>query len=197
MRQSLVSLAVWALLLVSAISAASPQDSPPPPGISAKGLVWQEFTAPDKSFKLLFPAKPVKQKVPAALKSSGIDLGAYRATLANLEFLVMYMNLPYPAEDAQTSKRLLDGGRDLALADTKAQLLSENEMWLDDHPGRELLVKFPKTIMRARIFLIEHRMYTLGVLLPYDESNQEVIQDAVELMANRYFASFKKLSPKK
>lgn len=194
MRQSLAWLTVCALPLLSAISTASQN---PPPGISARELVWQEFTAPDKSFKLMFPAKPVKQKVPPDVKSSGIDIGAYKSTLANLEFLLMYMNLPYATEDAQTSKRLLDGGRDLALANTKAQLLSETDMWLDDHPGRELLVKFPKTIMRARIFLLEHSMYTLSVLLPYNESNQKVIQDAVELMANRYFASFKKLSPKK
>ena len=63
--------------------------------------------------------------------------------------------------------------------------------------GRELLIKFPTTIMRARIFLIERRMYTLGVTLPYTESNQKVIQDTVELMANRYFASFKRLTSKK
>ena len=145
----------------------------------------------------MLPVKPLKQRVPAPIKSSGIEMGSYKASLGTLGFLLMYMTLPYPIDDAANSKRLLDGGRDLALADPKAQILSESEMWLDDHPGRELVVKFPKTIMRARIFLIERRVYTLGVILPYDESNQKIIQDTVELLANRYFASFKRLGPKK
>jgi len=185
------------LVLACTVSGVAQERSSPPLGISAKELAWQEFIAPDKTFKLMFPTKPVKQSVPGFQKSSGIDLGSYRATLGTLEFLLMYLSVPYPVEEPQTSKRLLDGGRDLALANTYAQVLSETEMWLDEHPGRELLIKFPTTIMRARIFLIERRMYTLGVTLPYTESNQKVIQDAVELMANRYFASFKRLALKK
>jgi len=141
--------------------------------MSGKGIPWQEFTAPDKTFKLMFPTKPVRQAIPGMPKSSGIDLGSYKASLGTLEFLVMYLSVSYPAEEPQTSKRLLDGGRDLAVANTNAQVLSETEMWLDEHPGRELLIKFPTTIMRARIFLIERRIYTLGVTLPYTESNQK------------------------
>ena len=186
------------LVFACTVSGVAQETSSPPLGVSAKEVAWKEFTAPDKTFKVMVPGKPVKQPIPGGFqKTSGIDLGSYKATLGTLEFLLMYMNLPYPVEDAQTSKRLLDGGRDLALANTNAQVLSETEMWLDEHPGRELLIKFPTTIMRARIFLLERRMYTLGVTLPYTESNQKVIQDAVELMANRYFASFKRLGSKK
>ena len=193
MNQAQAWLAVVLLSLSNPLLSATQENS----GVSAKEHVWQEFTAPDKSFKVMLPAKPAKQRVPAPIKSSGIDMGSYKASIGTLEFLLMYMTLPYSVEDAANSKRLLDGGRDLALADPKAQVLSESEMWLDDHPGRELVVKFPTTIMRARIFLIERRLYTLGVILPYNESNQKIIQDTIELLANRYFASFQKLGPKK
>lgn len=193
MKQTSAWLAVVLLSLSNAVSTEAQENF----GISAKTLPWQEFRAPDKSFKLMLPVKPTKQRIPGMSKSSGIDMASYKASLGTLEFLLMYMTLPYAAEDPNTSKRLLDGGRALALADPKAQVLSESEMWLDDHPGRELVVKFPTTIMRARIFLIDRRMYTLGVILPYDESNQKIIQDTVELVANRYFASFTKLGPKK
>ena len=188
---------IGVLVLACTVSGVAQERVSPPLGVSAKELAWQEFTAPDKTFKLMFPTKPVRKEIPGMPQSSGIDLGSYKATLGTLEFLLMYLSLPYPAEEPQTSKRLLDGGRELALANTNAQVLSETEMWLDEHPGRELLIKFPTTIMRARIFLIERRMYTLGVTLPYTESNQKVIQDTVELMANRYFASFKRLTSKK
>ncbi len=192
-----------ALVLVAVVSAGCPlpgiaqEKATPRLDIAAKELGWQEFTPPDKSFKLMFPAKPAKQRISEVNRSSGIDLSSYKATLGTLEFTLMYLTLSYPLEDAETSKRLLDGARELALANTKAQVLSEIEMWFDEHPGRELLVKFPTTIMKARIFLIARRMYTLGVTLPYTESNQKEIKDAVELMANRYFASFTRLVPKK
>jgi len=191
----LLALSLAALLLVVCPASGIAQEKPPPPfSVAAKPIEWQEFVPPDKSFKIRFPVKPAKQRMPGV---NSVEGGSYKATLGILEFTLMYLTLSYPLEDAETSKRLLDGGRELALANTKSQVLSEIEMWFDEHPGRELLVKFPAAIMKTRIFLIDRRMYTLGVTLPYTESNQKVIRDAVELMANRYFASFTRLTPKK
>ena len=191
------SLRIVVLWFAFAVTGVAQDRSSTTLGVSAKEVAWQEFIAPDKSFRIMFPVKPVKKNMPGFQKTAGFDVGSYKAAVGNLELVLMYLSLPYPIDEPQTSKRLLDGGRNLALASTNAQVLFETEMWLDDHPGRELLIKFPETLMRARIFLIERRMYTLGVTLPYTESNQAVIQDAIELTANRYFASFKRLPPKK
>ena len=69
----------------------------------------------------------------------------------------------------QTStEKMLDSGRDGALANTQSKLLSESAISLDGYPGREITASSPdgKFTARVRVYLVNSRLYQTIVVIP-------------------------------
>lgn len=99
------------------------------------------------------------------------------------QFIVGYIEGPGQLEKSQ--KTVFDNFRDnfVAMArEAQGKLLSETEMPLDGHPGREFKIEFPDSIALLRFYLINQRMYQVSVLILKTKREQEA--DAVKILAS-------------
>ena len=78
-------------------------------------------------------------------------------------FFVAYFDVPQEYVDLVASSVLLDGLRDSVLATTQSELISEEIIVLDGHPGRSIDASVEAGnldgILRANIYLVGHRLY--------------------------------------
>ena len=105
------------------------------------------------------------------------------------EWVVRYADFEYnlEREDIRESSFKVAGGR----LETKldAKVMSETELWLNGHPGRQIHLKGlnDSRVAVMRFFLVGQRLYVLGVV---SLTKSEVPRDI-----DRFFSSFK-LTPK-
>lgn len=102
-------------------------------------------------------------------------------------FIVGYVDRPEIVEPM--GKRALDFLRDSAMTglEGKAKLVSETDISLEGHPGRQLKIEFSDGITIARIYLVSNRVYQAVGSLSADKKNQE--QEVIKILD-----SFKLLS---
>ncbi len=110
-------------------------------------------------------------------------------------YVVTFADFPMPLDHPDDIKRNLDSGRNLALQNTKGTLVAEKEITVNNHPGREIRVKMTGARMSERIFVVDHRMYQVAVVLPEIESAAEKVKPFQESSAAYFLNSFK-LNPK-
>jgi hypothetical protein len=62
-------------------------------------------------------------------------------------------------------KQVFDSSRNGAVANLKGKLVREKDIKLDKHPGREVQIEVAggKRLFRARVFLVERRLYQVVV----------------------------------
>ena len=148
------------------------------------------FTSPEGGFSI---------QVPAALQANtqDVDIGNAKLTVHAfvggtdlLRFFVSYMDT--------TDQALTEVGTDGILRQSEAQLVgsdggvitSDSDASLDGYPGREVTFDSgpntnPELSVKARIFLVDHRLYEILVAIPKG--------DVSTVANNAYLQSFKLL----
>lgn len=143
-------------------------NSPPAPAGT------ETFTSLEGRFSITLP-KQISGYTPQSANTpeGRIEGSLFNWRTAEGSFIVGYTQRPEAVEPM--GKRALDILRDSAIASGqgKAKLLSETDISLDGHPGRELKVEFPDGITTARIYLVRNRIYQAIVSLPPGSKTQE------------------------
>jgi hypothetical protein len=136
---------------------------------------WKEFTWKEGKCSLLLPGKPTEKKDSLQVADKQ---GVY---------MVYFADSPAMAKaDAATIKQVFDKARDALVESLKGKLLSEKEVTLGKHKGRELQIEAPKIgVYRTRLFQIGERYYQIILTAP-----KEV---ATSKEADKFFGSFKVL----
>ena len=124
--------------------------------------VWQEFTSAEGSFAIQMPGTPSYEKKNTSTAVGPIDMHLFSLDLAkDAVYIVMYSDYPDVVAQAPADK-VLDGGRDGALANVKGKLVGEQNMSLDGFPGREFTIEIPgKGMMKLRTYLVRQRLYQI------------------------------------
>ena len=82
-------------------------------------------------------------------------------------FIVGYSDYPQEVIDKSNPRKMLDGARDGAVGNVGGELIDEMELAFQDYPGREIEVEVPgKATIRARLILIDNRLYQVMVISP-------------------------------
>ncbi|MBP7688077.1 MAG: hypothetical protein KA765_09220 [Thermoflexales bacterium] len=134
----------------------------------------QAFTSKSGGFSVMTPAT-LKESTQSADTAIGqIDMHTFLAEVGNRAYIVVYAD--YPAEIMQQSdpEQILDGGRDGAADNLKGQILSENTLTLDNHPGREFVINATaqdnlEMTVQARLYLVKNRLYQIMLAAPQSE----------------------------
>lgn len=100
------------------------------------------------------------------------------------EYLVMCMGMIKVVEDPKISKWIFDDARNNALKQENGKLLSERDLNLNGHVGREFIVEAPKGVFMDRVYLVKDRFYLISAFIP-------VAQPAEKAMASKILDSFK------
>lgn len=85
-------------------------------------------------------------------------------TQEGVAYMVAYSDFPDNLVERVKVKELLDGARDGALRATQSQLVSQRDITLNGHPGRELEFVKSEQITKNRMYVVNDRLYQVMVL---------------------------------
>ena len=148
---------------------------------------WAAFASPEGRFEILMPGE-VKQFTVEVENEFGPGVLHMNVATTGEGAMLVANWVDYPPDlAADLPEQLLDGSREGALDNLGGKLISEKEIKLGRHSGREILIEVPKQdrLFRVRVYLVGNRLYQTVVFGPpkFVKSKE----------AERYLNSFKLL----
>ena len=163
---------------------------PPQP---ARGVVleraWEEFSPEGGGFAVMMPGTPAEDSGVVETKIGKLTNRMFYLQDGGRLYMASYAEFPQPVADPAVIKRMLDSGRDRALAQSKARLVSEKQMTLGGHPGRAVVAEADGALIRARFYWVKQRLYQAVMLTASGRAPAAVKAD--EGAAAKFFDSFK------
>jgi len=134
--------------------------------LTAAGTEWKLFTSESGGFSVRFPREPEKQteqvNMPVGEGYKKINMYMIMVRDPGFTYLVVYNEMPeWNPEDADY---IFDQARDGGIASLNGKLISEKDIRLDSHPGREIKLNNSKGLYyRSRMYLVEDRFFQISV----------------------------------
>ena len=147
-------------LSTAATRAAAPSDKVPPG--------WIEFDMPAARFKVLLPVAPKTSR--RTIKTDIGDVAATRYTAtddANVTYDVLLNDYPKAGVSRSNPQKLLEAVRDGLVFQTKGRTISNKQITLASHPGRDLeIMGGDGSHYRVRLVWVETRLYQVMAVTP-------------------------------
>ncbi len=143
-------------------------------GCGLIGGKWSKYTSIEGAFSVLLPGEPKPYKV--ILNTDFGQTYLYVYMLDNKDgfvYSVSYVDYPFGVFQEKSISRILDDARDGAVRNVRGRLLSESSASIKEYPGREVMVESATggAIVKARFFLVNHRLYQLSVTASKERSS--------------------------
>ena len=128
----------------------------------------QEFINQEGNFSIMSPLTLEESSQTVDTAAGPIEIHFFMADDGNSAYMVGYSD--YPAEIVELSdpNEMLDGAAQGATANINGTLVSQNNISLDGHPGRELVLTATledvDATAKARIYLVGNRLYQVLAL---------------------------------
>jgi hypothetical protein len=146
---------------------------------------WKEFVWREGRCSILMPGEPRELKIP----TGGVgDTFIRMVEKGNNAWAVTYLDVPgMDKAPKDVITQALVNGRDGAAKSTNGKLLSDRDIKLGEHPGKEFELELPGGMLRyrSRVYIVSGRLYQMVVTGPRD-----VVQGRE---ADRFLESFKLL----
>lgn len=167
MKSHVLFPAIAALLIGAPLPALAETQAPAPLAQS----IWSRFSSPEGGFSVLFPGAPRKlqQKVQFAANQSTEMFMFLVERRQEATYAVAYNDYPITGGSLppEVVRSALNSGRDSVLKSLGAQLVSEQEITLAGHSGREISLRRGNTFVgRIRMYLVGDRLYQVWVIVP-------------------------------
>ncbi|MDH4129953.1 MAG: hypothetical protein OEV44_14445 [Spirochaetota bacterium] len=131
---------------------------------------WEVYKSPEGKFSVLLPVIPGRtvRKLNKTINTAGgsVDMKIFVLKSSNVIFYVSYADYPLKYIEKASSKKLLDNGRDGALNKVKGSLVSEKEISINKHPGRDIEILAKSLKLYARLYIVNNRLYQLIAIAP-------------------------------
>jgi hypothetical protein len=126
---------------------------------------WREFSSAEGRFTAKFPGTPTEETHSVSTPIGDIAFHVFGKETRQGAFAVAYSDFPLSLVQNADVSRMLDGGRDGAVANVKGRLEKESKIKQNGAPGRELLIYIKDTVYcRCQVFLARNRLYQVHVL---------------------------------
>jgi TonB family protein len=185
-----LSILISVFLLVSFNLGRSTDGSAPEPTTNSGEYFqdWREFSFPTGGFRILFPKVPDESSGTLNVGRTIVRRHTF-SVRADILYTVMYFDVPH-ADEPKANGNLLVGFRDFAIAELKAELISDNPISIDNNAGRLLEVSVPKRGMaKALILVTEARLYKITVV----PEKSGISETDFKAASTRFLESFKLL----
>jgi len=117
----------------------------------------QTFSSPAGRFTISLP--PAREKVDEATGTRTFEWFIINHGM----FRVLYFDRDWPLDTPETIENILNNSRKLVLS--RGQLVSESELKLANHPGREFRVKSDAGFEVNRVYIVGNRVYVTDVIV--------------------------------
>ncbi len=133
---------------------------------------WQRFISEDGTFSIEMPGKPKASKIILPVEDGQTYLNVFMVDeKKDFVFSIAYVDFSYEVLQKKTEEQILNDARDGAILNVQGTLLSESEVSIKQHPGREIMIRSidGESIIKARVFLAGNRQYQLMVITSNDK----------------------------
>ncbi|MBA3240733.1 MAG: hypothetical protein H0T60_05850 [Acidobacteria bacterium] len=159
--------------------------------VEQNATAWKKLAPAEGGFMVLMPGTASEEKHSVETSVGKLENRIYSVETKQGVYMVMYADFPEVVSDADTIQRMLDNGRDKALANTKGKLTSEKNIKLDGYAGREWLVEIPgSNVIRARAFWVKRRLYQSLVIFPEGRNTPQETNRIRESATLKFLDSF-------
>lgn len=134
----------------------------------------KEFKCEEGNFSVMMPGTPSKEikDVPTAVGK--VQLIMYMAGTGNEVYMASYSDYPEEFAKAADVDSVLQGAKTGAVQNVKGELISEENIKLQDIQGLLFNITVPeKAHMRCKIFLKANRMFQFMIISPVSGSYSE------------------------
>jgi hypothetical protein len=148
-------------------------------------------------FAVLLPGTPVQNTQQTDSPAGPLDYFTYSLQTQAAAYFIAYVDFPEVPNDDRGVKKILDGGRDGALATINGKLISETDISLKNIPGRALTVEGATELLKARIYLAGLRLYLVMIVANKNQLVSPATSSVYDASVERYLGSFKLITKKK
>lgn len=175
------------------------QTAPPsaPQATESNSKTWKEFESKDGFFSVLLPGTPVVQVQQVGSAEGPLEYFSYTLQTATHSYFVAYVDFPEVPNDVRGIIKILDGGRDGAVATINGKLISEVDFLLKGVPARAITVDGPSQVLKARIYLAELRLYLTMIVANKNPSASAESNTLENATVEKFLGSFKLAKQKK
>ncbi len=125
---------------------------------SSPSVRWQQFRSQSGRFVVSIPGTP-KEEVDRAQKPGEFDSYSFMVDQGNSAYFVSYYDLPGQLA-ADKTQSFLNGVRDGAIKDGKAQILTDQDIRLGRYPGKSIKYMDQEGITYyCRMYVVNQRLY--------------------------------------
>ncbi len=153
------------------------------------GVEWEEFESGEGAFMVTMPGTPSVQTSVLNTPAGALDLHLFSGEVNRIRYVVGYCDYPERVARFVNNERLLEDVREGTLSAARGTLIGEAPVSLGTHPGKEIRMKLPDSLMeggggyRSRLFVVGPRLYQIAVSAPDDR--------AFTAEADSFFNSFR------
>lgn len=175
-----------------------PPTAPPiaPQTAESNAKTWKEFVSRDGYFTILLPGAPAQQTQQVDSPAGPLDYFTYTLQNESHSYFIAYVDFPEVPNDARGIKKILDGGRDGAIATISGKLISETDLSLKGMPGRAITVEGAGSLLKARIYLADLRLYLIMIVTNKNQSAAPEL-NLENVTVERFLGSFRLMKKKK
>lgn len=137
---------------------------------------WKEVTG-DGAFSVSMPGTPHESTKTAPVNSGSVALHLFVVDKGKSRYMFAYNDFKSNMEEPQIVGTILDVSAKGITSALHGKLESENNISLQNHPGRELKIALPdgERLLRCRIFAVGNRVYYAEVSMPVAEYDSKDI----------------------
>ncbi len=141
------------------------------------GESWKEFNSAEGAFSFLMPKNPSRETQTLNTPLGPIEIHFFSAELADAAYVVGYSDYPAAFVAQSNPVIVLNGARDVAVANVQGKLVSERVIFIGGYPGRELRIEISdgEIIAVSRIFMVKNRLYQVMALMPAEQFSADEI----------------------
>jgi len=158
---------------------------------------WKEFVSRPGVFSVSLPGTPAQHSQQTESPAGPLDYFTYTLQSQTAEYFIAYVDFLEVANDERGIQKILDGGRDGALATINGKLISETDISLKTIPGRALTVEGASQLLKARIYLAGLRLYLVMIVANKTQLASPETRTLFDASVERYLGSFKVMTRKK
>jgi hypothetical protein len=138
----------------------------------APALHWQEFSSKEGGFSILMPGEPEQERLKQSTLTGDVDYVVFMVERGDSGYMVSFGDMsPQTIAQADTNMAL-EGAVQGAVNSTNSTLVSKQDITLDGYPGKEFeaqaMISGIEVIFKARIYLVQNRLYQILVVGPKD-----------------------------